>query len=96
MAEKNPGKEGGDLMEDLTLAQGLDLHTHGPGFLDSRRLEETIEGGWTIWILLLPGVPAVRSQLGQVHALQGPHPRKSMNCLFRERPQGNVISDFVL
>lgn len=26
--------------------------------------EETIEGGWTIWILLLPGVPAVRSQLG--------------------------------
>lgn len=58
-------------------------------------LEETIEGGWTIWILLLPGVPAVRSQLGRVRALQGPHPRESMNCLFRERTQDNVISDSV-
>lgn len=46
------------------------------GFPDSRRLEETIEGRWTIWILLFPGVPAVRSQLGRVPALQGPHPGK--------------------
>lgn len=76
MVEKNSGKEGGTLMEDLTLAQGLDLHTPGPGFPDNRRSEETIEGGWTIWILLFPGVPAVRSQLGQVPALQSPHPGK--------------------
>lgn len=38
MVEKNSGKEGVTLMEDLTLAQGLDLLTHGPGFPDSRRL----------------------------------------------------------
>lgn len=74
--EKNSGKEGGTLMEDLTLAQGLVLLTHGPRFPDSRRLEETIEGRRTSWILLFPGVPAVRSQLGRVPALQCPHPGK--------------------